>query len=104
MIAPEYGDGHAYLAKTFLALGQPAAATGELHKEQDEEPRLDFSSPVLRAVGRTDEADAALQLLVARSVNDAYFIAVHILPDTGNPQPRGQCRPMRRFWITLKRP
>jgi len=36
-----------------------------------------FSSRVLRTVGRTDEADAALQLFVARSVNDACFIAVH---------------------------
>jgi serine/threonine-protein kinase len=67
-----------YLGKTLLAEGKAEAALAMVQQENSGEFRQKYLPIVLRAVGRTADADDALQALVAKSAaTDAYYVAMN---------------------------
>jgi TolB-like protein/tetratricopeptide (TPR) repeat protein len=77
-VAPGFLGARGYLGKTLLAEGKAKAALAMVQQENSGEVRQKYLPIVLRAVGRTADADAALQALVAKSAaTDAYYVAMN---------------------------
>jgi TolB-like protein/DNA-binding winged helix-turn-helix (wHTH) protein/cytochrome c-type biogenesis protein CcmH/NrfG len=76
-ISPRFKWTRPYLAKTLLAQGKSRAALDALQPMEKGANKLDYLSAILLANGRTSEADAALQMLIAQhAATDAYYIAM----------------------------
>ncbi len=76
-IAPGFAWTRPYLAKTLVAEGRANEALTVIEQETDDTNRLDVLSIVLRAAGRSSEADLALKELIGRFAStDAYFVAM----------------------------
>ncbi len=74
---PDYSGAQGQAAATALALGHTVAALAEAQKEPDEETRLAVITRIYWKMGRTAEADHALQSLENKFPRDAaYDIAV----------------------------
>jgi tetratricopeptide (TPR) repeat protein len=76
-ISPEFKWTRPYLAKTLLAQGKAQDALATLQQMRDDDPeKLDYLSIMLFANRRRGEADAALQIMLAkRAATDAVEIA-----------------------------
>jgi eukaryotic-like serine/threonine-protein kinase len=76
-IAPRFKWTRPYLAKTLLAQGKPAAALDALQPLEQDATKLDYLPEVLLANGRASDAEAALQMLIAKyATTDASCIAM----------------------------
>jgi TolB-like protein/DNA-binding winged helix-turn-helix (wHTH) protein/tetratricopeptide (TPR) repeat protein len=76
-ISPRFKWTRPYLAKTLLAQGKPGAALEALQPMAAGATKLDYMSVVLLANGRTSDAQAALQTLIAQhATTDAPCIAM----------------------------
>jgi serine/threonine-protein kinase len=76
-ISPRFKWTRPYLAKTLLAQGKSRAALDALLPMDAGTTKLDYLSVVLLANGRTSDADAALQMLIAQhAATDASCIAM----------------------------
>jgi len=76
-ISPQFKWTRPYLAKTLLAQGKLRAALDALQPMEAGAAKLDYLSVVLLANGRTLDADAALQMLIAQhATTDASCIAM----------------------------
>jgi TolB-like protein len=78
-LAPEAVWVRAYLAKALLAQGRPQEALDMIQQEADEWVRLWFLSIMLRAAGKTEAADEALNALIAETTEGSgpYFVAMN---------------------------
>ena len=74
-LAPGFLAGRAYLGKTLLLAGKPEAALAMVQQEADEVSRLLYLPVMLGAVGRQAEADEALNALIARGDDTAFYVA-----------------------------
>ena len=75
-LAPGYLGARAYLGKTLLAAGKPAAALAMVQQEVDEGNRLLYLPVMLQAVGRNADADEALRALIAKwGDTNAFHVA-----------------------------
>lgn len=63
-LSPELGDGHFYLALSLLGSGDPASALEEIGRETTHYRQLLGRAMIYPALGRQDEADAALAELI----------------------------------------
>ena len=76
-ISPRFKWTRPYLAKTLLAQGNSRAALDALQPMALDTSQLDYVSVVLLANGRTADAEAALQMLIAQhAATDAFYIAM----------------------------
>ena len=76
-ISPRFKWTRPYLAKTLLAQGKSGAALDALQPMELDASKLDYLSVVLLANGRTPDAEAALQMLIAQhAATDASRIAM----------------------------
>ena len=76
-ISPRFKWTRPYLAKTLLAQGKSRAALDALQPMALDASKLDYLSVVLMANGRTPDAEAALQMLIAQhAATDASCIAM----------------------------
>jgi TolB-like protein/Flp pilus assembly protein TadD len=76
-LEPGFAWARAYLGKTLLAEGHPDEALAMAEQEVDQAERLDILPVVLQAVGRQDEADAALKTLISKFADsEAYYVAM----------------------------
>ena len=76
-ISPRFKWTRLYLAKTLLAQGKPQAALDTLQPTEADDAGSSYLPVILFANGRTQDADAALQILIQRyAATDAYSIAV----------------------------
>jgi len=76
-ISPQFKWTRPYLAKTLLAQGHSRAALDELQPAAAGASKLDYLPVVLFANGRTPDAEAALQMLIAQhAATDAFYIAM----------------------------
>ena len=75
-LSPGFSGAHETLALALLFKGDTAGALLEMQAEADESIRLEGLVPVLHALGRKSESDAALATLIAKYGKDqAFFIA-----------------------------
>jgi TolB-like protein/DNA-binding winged helix-turn-helix (wHTH) protein/Tfp pilus assembly protein PilF len=76
-ISPRFKWTRPYLAKTLLAQGKSRAALDKLQPMEAGASKLDYLSVILLANGRTLDAEAALQMLIAQhAATDASCIAM----------------------------
>jgi transcriptional activator of cad operon len=76
-ISPRFKWTWPYLAKTLLAQGKSRAALDALQPTEAGVSKLDYLSVILLANGRTTDADATLQMLIAQhAATDASCIAM----------------------------
>ncbi|MDI1252209.1 tetratricopeptide repeat protein [Thermomonas sp.] len=75
-LSPGFSSAHETLGLALLFKGDTAGALLEMQAEADESIRLEGLVPVLHALGRKPESDAALATLIAKYGKDqAFFIA-----------------------------
>jgi TolB-like protein/tetratricopeptide (TPR) repeat protein len=75
-LSPGFSSAHETLGLALLFKGDIAGALLEMQAEADESIRLEGLVPVLHALGRKPESDAALATLIAKYGKDqAFFIA-----------------------------
>ncbi len=70
---PDFPSAHAFLARVDLRRSRPAAALAEARQEKDPFWRLFGLALAYHAVGRRQDADAALAELIAKDQNDGAF-------------------------------
>lgn len=97
-LSPELGDGHFYLALSLLASGDPESALEEIGRESNLQRQLLGSAMIYPALGREDEADAALaeviesgelplsiaEVFAMRGMNDEAFAWIEKAAATGS--------------------
>jgi TolB-like protein/Flp pilus assembly protein TadD len=83
MLSPRMMVVHSITAYILMAKGEPEAALAEMHNEASEGWRLVGLPLVYRALGRREEADAALAELISTNGNDWPYNIAYVFADRG---------------------